>query len=97
MKHYLVSVLEHYVPCRAESRTAATQKARSKRDTRGTPEVYITPLAEQKVVRLPRKSRGAKARQNKVQRCRIHDAPEGHQRSLSRPLQSRKLRAYHAK
>ena len=44
----------HHAPCRAESRAPATQKARSPRDARGTPETYITPLAEQKVTRLPR-------------------------------------------
>ena len=32
------------------------------RDARGTPETYITPLAEQKVARLPRKRRGDQGR-----------------------------------
>ena len=46
---------------------------------------YITPLAEQKVARLPRKRRAAQG------------TPEGRQRRTSRPLQSRKSRACHAK
>ena len=49
----------HHAPCRAESRTPATQKARRPRDARGT--------------------------------------PEGRQRRTSRPLQSRKSHACHAK
>ena len=75
----------HPAPCRAESHAPATQKARSPRDARGTPETYITPLAEQKVARLPRKRPGAQG------------TPEGRQRRTSRPLQSRKSRACHAK
>ena len=69
----------HHAPCRAETRAPATQKARS---LGGTPPAYITPLAEQKVARLPRKKRGAQV---------------GRQRRTSRPLQRSKSRACHAK
>ena len=104
--------------CHAKSST----EARRPRDARGTPEAYITPLAEQKVVRLPRKieHRGAEttgrqrdardvhhapcraesrapATQNRAQRRGDHGTPEGRQRRTSRPLQSRKSRACHAK
>ena len=79
----------HRAPCRAESRTPATQKARSPRDARGRPEAYIPPLARQKVTRLPRKRPGAQGTPEGRQ--------EGRQRRTSRPLQSRKSRACHAK
>ena len=88
----------HHAPCRAESHAPATQKARSPRDARGTPETYIAPLAEQKVARLPRKRPGAQGTpEGRQRRTSRQGTPEGRQRRTSRPLQSRKSRACHAK
>ena len=70
----------HHAPCRAASPAPATPnrstEARRPRDARGTPEAYITPLAEQQVPRLPREI--------EAQRRGDQGTPEGRQRRTSR-------------
>ena len=82
----------HHAPCRAESRAPATQiehrgveTTGRQRDARG---VHHAPC---------RAESRAPATQNRAQRCGDYGTPEGRQRRTSRPLQSRKSRACHAK
>ena len=86
----------HHAPCRAESRAPATQNRPQRCGDHGTPEgrqrdargVHHAPC---------RAESRALATQNRPQRCGDHGTPEGRQRRTSRPLQSTKSRACHAK
>ena len=97
----------HPTPCRAPSAAPATQKQRRPRDARA----YIRPLAEQQVLRLPRKKqrrpRDARAYIRPLAEQQVPRLPrktyrqsggdQGTPRRTSDPLQSTKRRACHAK
>ena len=75
----------HPTPCRAPSAAPATQKLPAERRRPRDARAYIRPLAEQQVLRLPRKS------------YRQSGGDQGTPGSTSDPLQSTKCCACHAK